>query len=115
MFEYRPAAELQLASCVIADDGSGAKENIRQVEMPTLDSSWHVYRMEWTTNGLTFYQDGIEYLTCEANSTPHWPFNSDNPQVMILNQAIGGKGGGDPDDTNFPVDLLVDYVRVWGI
>jgi hypothetical protein len=31
---------------------------------------------------------------------------------MLLNLAIGG-GAGSPTRTRFPVDMLVDYVRVW--
>ena len=32
---------------------------------------------------------------------------------MLLNLAIGGLNGGDPDNTNFPNRFEVDYVRVF--
>ena len=40
-----------------------------------------------------------------------WPF--DKPYFLILNLAIGGNWGGDIDDTIFPSEMLVDYVRIY--
>jgi hypothetical protein len=38
---------------------------------------------------------------------------------LLLNLAVGGAAGDPPPDTDFPADLVVDYVRVsapsgWG-
>ena len=43
----------------------------------------------------------------------YWPFNKD--QFIILNLAIGGTMGGNVDDAIFasPVQMKVDWVRVW--
>ena len=30
----------------------------------------------------------------------------------MFNLAIGGPGGGDPAPTNFPVSMLVDWIRI---
>jgi hypothetical protein len=35
------------------------------------------------------------------------------PISMVLNLAVGGAVGTPPDSVQFPVDMLVDYVRVW--
>ena len=32
---------------------------------------------------------------------------------MLFNIAVGGTGGGDPSNTQFPVRMLVDYVKVF--
>jgi hypothetical protein len=114
MLEYfsNPSWKPQFATTVNADNGRGGT-NISQGGLPTLDTNWHIYRMEWSTAGFTFYQDGTHYFSVAANSLPNWPYNEDNPQYMILNQAIGGPGGGNPSGTNFPVDMIVDYIRVW--
>ena len=46
-----------------------------------------------------------------AKLSDEWPF--DAPQFMILNVAVGGDLGGAVDDAIFPVQMVVDYVRVY--
>lgn len=79
------------------------------------DDDWHIWRMWWLpkTGGFTFYKDGVEYMTVEPAQMPNWCFSSGVPMFMILNLAVGGKIGPPPDGVQFPIDLLVDYVRVW--
>lgn len=101
-----------LASTVITHDEQDGKYSRQQQGIPVLDSNWHVYRMGWTTAGFDFYQDGTHYFTCAAASMPNWPFNNSDPMYMILNNTVGGPGGGDPSGTTFPVDMLIDYIRV---
>jgi hypothetical protein len=42
-----------------------------------------------------------------------WPFDAE--QYLILNAAVGGSWGGQRgvDDSIFPVQYLIDYVRVY--
>jgi len=79
------------------------------------DDNWHTWRMWWQpkTGAFTFYKDGVEYMTVEPGQMRNWCFSSGVPLFMILNLAVGGKVGPPPDSVQFPVDLLVDYVRVW--
>jgi beta-glucanase (GH16 family) len=79
------------------------------------DDDWHIWRMWWQpkTGAFTFYKDGVEYITVEPAQMRNWCFSSGVPVFMILNLAVGGKVGPPPDSVQFPVDLLVDYVRVW--
>lgn len=43
-----------------------------------------------------------------------YPFNA--PQYLLINLAVGGNWPGSPDrTTQFPQELLVDYVRVYGL
>lgn len=75
-------------------------------DAPGVANGWHTYRMWWTPTEYVFHKDGTEYLTVD--------YSYSHPFFMILNLAVGGLGGGPvPDDTKFPVDMLVDYVRVW--
>ena len=80
-----------------------------------VDDGWHTWRMWWNprTSGFTFYRDGVEYLTVEPGQVANWCFSSGVPISMVLNLAVGGSIGTPPDSVQFPVDLLVDYVRVW--
>ena len=80
-----------------------------------VDDGWHTWRMWWNprTSGFTFYKDGVEYLTVEPGQVANWCFSSGVPMSTVLNLAVGGTVGTPPDSVRFPVDLLVDYVRVW--
>lgn len=80
-----------------------------------VDDGWHTWRMWWNprTGGFTFYKDGVKYLTVEPGQMANWVFSSGVPMSMVLNLAVGGTVGTPPASVQFPVDLLVDYVRVW--
>ena len=59
--------------------------------------------------------DDKKYFTFRNESTGKdvWPF--DEPQYLLLNIAVGGDWGGQRgiDDTIWPQQLVVDYVRVF--
>jgi beta-glucanase (GH16 family) len=77
-----------------------------------VNNTWHTWRVHWDAAGFTFFKDGTQYLDVSPSQLPNWPFSSGVPMFMLLNLAIGG-GAGSPASTRFPVDMLVDYVRVW--
>lgn len=57
---------------------------------------------------------GEQFYTFEPeNSTEEvWPF--DQPFYFLLNLAIGGNfGGKEVDDSIFPVEYVIDYIRVY--
>ncbi len=75
---------------------------------------FHEYRMDWDEDKIEFYLDQKHIVTFEKGSKEtqeDWPFN--HPFYLILNLAIGGWWGGDIDDSIFPVEMLVDYVKVY--
>lgn len=76
---------------------------------------YHTFAILWEENKVTFYVDDAPYETrTPADLAPgkDWVYN--HPFYIVLNLAIGGQFGGDPDSTTtFPQDLLVDYVRVY--
>ena len=49
----------------------------------------------------------------DTTGNAEWPF--DSPQYLILNIAVGGDWGGQQgvNDAIFPVQMEVDYVRVY--
>ncbi len=75
---------------------------------------YHVFAIEWAARTITFSVDGTAYKTVTPSSLPGsaaWVF--DNPFFLILNVAVGGNFPGNPDSTTqFPQEMLVDYVRV---
>jgi beta-glucanase (GH16 family) len=72
---------------------------------------FHVYAVEWEATQLRFYVDGTLHYT--VNETANRPI-FESPMNIILNLAVGGTFGGDPNGTTvFPQVMDVDYVRVW--
>jgi beta-glucanase (GH16 family) len=78
-----------------------------------VDNEWHTWRMRWNPGGFTFYKDGAAYLTVKPTQLANWCFSSRVPLSMALDLAVGGSIGDPPDSVRFPVDFLIDYVRVW--
>jgi beta-glucanase (GH16 family) len=82
-------------------------------------TGFHTYAVEWDKNATTnaneirFYVDGNLHFKVDENSSMS-DANFTTPKNIILNLAVGGDFGGDPNDTTvFPQTMLVDYVRVW--
>lgn len=80
------------------------------------EDGFHVYRLEWTPDYIKTYVDGKELLNFNndgKNEVGSWPFNK--PFYVILNLAWGGDWGGkkDVDESVLPVQMEVDYVRVF--
>jgi beta-glucanase (GH16 family) len=82
-------------------------------------TGFHTYAVEWDKNAntgvreLRFYVDGNQFFTVDQNSSMS-DANFTTEKNIILNLAVGGDFGGDPNGTTvFPQTMLVDYVRVW--
>ena len=90
-------------------------QKTHSVHVATAEDEYHVYGVEWTSEKLSFYIDGqmhMEFLK-EGDDHEVWPFHyAFHP---ILNLAWGGSWGGAQgvDESAFPCDLLVDYVRIY--
>jgi beta-glucanase (GH16 family) len=76
---------------------------------------FHLYAVEWEPGTVRFYVDANNYATFAQSQWPaggQWVF--DHPFFIILNVAVGGSWPGSPDaTTQFPQQMLVDYVRVY--
>jgi len=89
-----------------------------QYQLPTgnLSDDFHVFAVEWSPQQIAFYVDGNLYETDQQSGAGSgWVFNvPNNPFFIILNVAVGGDWPGSPNSTTqFPQDMLVDYVRVY--
>ena len=89
------------------------KGKIIKVDNPF--NEYHTYALEWTPEKIEFLLDGKVYnrFQNEHITTAEWPF--DQEFHLKLNLAIGGSWGGQKgiDDSIFPQQMLVDYVRVY--
>ncbi len=78
-------------------------------------TSYHIFSIEWTPKKIDFLLDGEIYnnVKNEYKTTAEWPF--DQKFYLKLNIAVGGGLGGKKgiDDSIFPQQMVVDYVRVY--
>ena len=76
---------------------------------------FHNYILEWDANEIRAWVDTTRYFTTpnEGKGWEYWPFDKDF--YLILNIAVGGSWGGAQgiDDTIFPQQMVIDYVRVY--
>lgn len=79
--------------------------------------SFHKYGIEWTKEYIKFFIDDKLFFESRKGQDGRvslnegWPF--DKPYYLILNLAIGGGWGGEIDDTIFPNEMQIDYVRIY--
>ncbi|WP_406944336.1 carbohydrate binding domain-containing protein [Halobacillus sp. SY10] len=85
-------------------------------------TGYHTYSVEWEPGEIRWYVDGELYQTLNdwfskgenQGDKYAYPAPFDQEFYMILNLAVGGWYGGDPDETTeFPGTMEVDYVRVY--
>lgn len=95
-------------------------------------ADWHVYAVEWEPGEIRWLLDGEVWATqnfwwsCSktrdgvgvdprrAADVNAWPAPFDQPFYLVMNVAVGGNFPGAPNDqTQFPAEMLVDYVRVY--
>jgi beta-glucanase (GH16 family) len=73
-------------------------------------SRWHVYALDWTPDRVTWYMDGR--IVRQSLIDDWWI-----PQTQmypLIDLAVGGKFPGLPDgSTQFPAEILIDYLRVY--
>jgi beta-glucanase (GH16 family) len=80
-----------------------------------LADAYHVYAVDWSREAMTFSIDGKPYGTIVRDTPEHGStLPMDHPYFLLLNLAVGGDWPGNPDATSqFPMRMLVDYVRVY--
>ncbi len=92
--------------------GSGDTGNVKYTfpDATTASLDFHVYSLDWYDDHILFQVDGIEITrTTFATSSPFHTI----PEYLILDLAIGGTMGGTIDPDAFPMEMIVDYVRVY--
>ena len=77
-----------------------------------LSTDFHIWSVLRSKDQLRFFFDGEPYYSFAASDANPYPFN--NKFFVILNVAVGGDFGGNPDaSTTFPQQMLVDYVKYY--
>ena len=77
-------------------------------------TQFHTYKLTWDEKLIAMYVDDFKYheMSIEDNAGGTEAFHK--PQFFLLNVAVGGNWPGfEIDDTQFPNEMLVDYIRVY--
>lgn len=91
-------------------------QKTNEIQIPTAQTEFHTYAVEWTEEYLRFLFDGQEHFRFSNDGKGNrdtWPF--DAPFYLKLNLAWGGSWGGamGVDASCLPAVYEVDYVRVF--
>lgn len=95
-------------------DSHGNTINSKKTTFENLEEGFHTYKAEWTKDFIKFYMDDqlVYTFSPEVKDASTWPFNKQF--YVLLNMAIGGNfGGPEIDDTIFPQDYIIDYIKVY--
>jgi len=96
-------------------DEEGPGGETRLPDGAPLSNAFHTYAVDWRADKITWSLDGRDYLTKTRADIPagrEWVF--EHNFFMLLNLAVGGTWPGSPDSsTQFPQQLVVDYVHVY--
>ena len=75
---------------------------------------FHTFAIDWEPGRISWSVDGNVYQTRTTADVGGNPWVYDQPFFFILNVAVGGNWPGYPDGTTqFPQQMVVDYVRVY--
>ncbi|UCE92804.1 MAG: glycoside hydrolase family 16 protein [Flavobacteriaceae bacterium] len=95
-------------------DSHGITVNTRKDIVKGIEEGFHTYAINWTEEGIEFLIDGNSFYTFSpvSKGPEIWPF--DKPFYIILNLAVGGNfGGPEVDDSIFPQEFIIDYIKVY--
>jgi beta-glucanase (GH16 family) len=111
-------------SAIHTTSSSGNTQNVGSTTVDGVNTDFHLYELKWSTTKLEFLVDGNLYYTYNppVKNSSTWPFT--NPQFIIINIAMGGNLGSDPqyetsgqkngiDPSLTQARMEVDYVRVY--
>lgn len=77
-------------------------------------SEFHNYKMIWNKEFIEMYVDDFMYQKIDIKDTAGDMGTFHKPFFFILNVAVGGSWPGfDIDDSQFPTEMKVDYIRVY--
>ena len=78
---------------------------------PDFTAGFHDYQLTWYQDVVKFWVDGNLVNTITASEVDNWVFNDEF--YLILNVAIGGTLGANPDPADYPARMEVEHVRFY--
>lgn len=91
----------------------GETINSKQTYLESLEGVFHTFKTVWSSEAIKFHIDGklVYTFSPEEKNTKTWPF--DKTFYLLVNMAVGGNfGGPDIDESIFPSEFVIDYIKV---
>lgn len=88
--------------------------NTKKTPIQNIENGFHIYEANWTKDKIEFSVNGELLYTFQPidKNEDIWPF--DQPFYMLLNLAVGGNfGGPEIDNSIFPQEYSIDYIKVY--
>lgn len=103
----------KIQSAIHTPSSYGNTQNFGSTNISDVSDSFHLYKLNWTSEKLEFFVDNVLFYTYNPTSKNqnNWPF--DKNQFLIMNIAIGGSLGGNIDQIFTSSSMEIDYVRVY--
>ena len=114
ILEYVGKAPGEVFTSLHTQDSHGNTINTRKTRIEGIEDGFHIYALEWDPEKIEFFVDDelVYTFAPEERTEDVWPF--DQPFFLIINMAIGGNfGGPEVDDTIFPREFIIDYIRIY--
>jgi len=114
IMEYVGRMPGKIHTTLHTSDSYGVSKNTEISLFDDIEDGFHIYKMQWNENQIKFFVDDKNVYTFapEDKSPETWPF--DKPFYLILNLAVGGYFGGfEVDDSIFPQEFIIDYIKVY--
>ncbi|WP_296881874.1 family 16 glycosylhydrolase [Thomasclavelia sp.] len=92
----------------LTEDGDKAQTNTYSLpEKQTFNDEYHTFSIIWNPDTIQWYVDDNLYSTVYITDLDYFH----KPHYLLLNLAAGGAWPGFPNDqTQFPMDFVIDYV-----
>lgn len=114
ILEYVGREPNMIFTSLHTQDSHGNTINTKKTKIQGIENGFHVYAIDWTKDKIEFFVDNISvYIFSPVVKNDNtWPYYK--PFYFILNVAVGGNlGGYIIDDSVFPQEFLIDYIRVY--
>jgi beta-glucanase (GH16 family) len=95
-------------------DSHGNTINTRVTTIKNIEEGFHLYAIDWTKDRIEFFVDNqsVYVFAPTVKNDDTWPYSQ--PFYFIINTAVGGNfGGHDIDDSMFPQQFIIDYIKVY--
>lgn len=114
IMEYVGKVPHQIHTTLHTPSSFGQSINTNVETLENIEEGFHVYKTNWSKDVIQFYIDNqlVYTFSPKEKNEKNYPFNK--PFFVILNMAIGGSfGGPDVDDSIFPQQFIIDYIKIY--
>ncbi|MVO09352.1 family 16 glycosylhydrolase [Flavobacterium sp. TP390] len=114
ILEYIGKEPGQVFTSLHTQDSHGNTINTKKTKIEGIEEGFHLYAIDWNKDQIAFYVDNHLVYTFkpEVKNENTWPYNQ--PFYFLINMAIGGNfGGPDIDNSVFPQEFSIDYIKVY--